>query len=93
MKKTRIIPQKEVETYVCDVCGKPADGCGFIVAHSVTGEVIYESKVVGDYCTEHADRLLENALSKLPIHERYDTVEDKQAAIRAEIEVIGESDE
>lgn len=88
MRKQRIIPEKVIEEYVCDVCGKPADGCGFIVAHSVTGEVMYESKVVGDYCSEHADKLLENALSKLPIHERYDTIEDKEAAIKAEIELI-----
>lgn len=90
MKKQRTIPEKVVEEYFCDVCGKPADGCGFIVAHSVTGEVIYESKVVGDYCTEHADRLLSNALTQLPINERYDTIKDTEAAIKAEIEVIGE---
>lgn len=88
MKKQRIIPEKVVEERFCDVCGKPADGCGFIVAHSVTGEVIYESKIVGDYCTEHADRLLSNALTQLPIHERYDTIADEEAAIKAEIELI-----
>lgn len=85
MKKKRTI-----EDRFCDVCGKPSDGCGFIVVRNVTGEIIYESKVVGDYCPEHADKLLENALARLPIHERYDTIEDEEAAIRAEIEVIGE---
>ena len=78
----------ESEVVLCDVCGEPVEGYGFIVAHNFTGEVIYESKIVGDYCPKHADLLLERALASMPLHERYDRIEDTQDAIRDEIEVI-----
>lgn len=64
---------REIVERFCDICGKPVDGCGFIVAHGQNGDVIYESKVIGDYCPEHGDALLLSALRNGGVAERYDS--------------------
>lgn len=82
----------EVEERFCDICGAPADGVGSIIARGQGYKIIYESKVIGDYCPEHADALLMSALRNGGIAERYDgfdtddDVERQKAVERALIE-------
>lgn len=66
---------KKIIKRFCDVCGEPVDGSGFIVARDSSGEIIYEDKVIGDYCPEHADALLLAALRNGGLAERYDRFE------------------
>ncbi len=92
MEKTREIVER-----ICDICGAPVDGCGCIVARGPDGDIIYESKVIGDYCPEHAEALWLAAVRRCGIAERYDSFdteaerEAQKAVERALIddEVVG----
>lgn len=86
---------------VCDICGEEVDGDAWFVARNAAGDIIWESKIVGDYCPRHSEALILGGLNKAGIAERYDRFdtdaerEAKLAVERALIdgEIIGGFDD
>ena len=53
-----MIKQELVEVRYCDVCGELAsDSRPWFVMHGLDNSILFESKIVGDYCEKHMTML------------------------------------
>lgn len=87
--------QKTVDAYTCDCCGAEIDDkARAYITVSFNGEVWYEWWVCGDYCNECGE-LLANAIAEsIQLPERCSKdFRDKDARVKAEVEMIEEHEE
>lgn len=87
--------EKSADSYICDCCGAEIDDkARASITASFNGEVWYEWWVCGDYCSDCGE-LLANAITRsIHMPERCsEAFRDKDARVKAEVEMIDEQRE
>lgn len=87
--------EKTVAAYTCDCCGAEIDDkASMYVTMTFNGEVRYEWWACGDYCEECGELLAVAITRSIQLPERCSKAfHDKEARVKAEVEMIEEQRE
>lgn len=92
MKLEKTVPAHTLTMYTCDCCGDVIkDRASAYITMRFNSEIWYEWWVCGDYCKECGELLANAIIRSIQLPERCeDAFRDKEARVKAEVEMIEE---